>query len=69
VDIVAAPPEATETERLNAVGRLPAELVNAEAVAVYRPATEENLKLTPGVQVMLKAGRIDEVLTRVADAA
>ena len=64
VDIVAAPAGVTETDRLNAVGRLLAELVIPEPVAVYRPATDESLAFTPDVEQLLREGRIGEAMTR-----
>ena len=64
VDIVAAPDGVTETDRLNAVGRLLAELVIPEPVAVYRPATDESLAFTPDVELLLREGRIGEAMTR-----
>ena len=64
VDIVAAPDGVTETDRLNAVGRLLAELVIPEPVAVYRPATDESLAFTPDVEQLLREGRIGEAMVR-----
>ena len=64
VDIVAAPGGVTETDRLNAVGRLLAELVIPEPVAVYRPATDESLAFTPDVEQLLREGRIGEAMVR-----
>ncbi|MGL6072758.1 MAG: hypothetical protein ACRC8S_01225 [Fimbriiglobus sp.] len=62
VDIVAAPTNVTETDRLNALGRLLSELVVPEPVAVYRPSTDESLPFTPDVEQLLREGRIGEVI-------
>ena len=65
MDVVAAPAGSTETDRLNAVGRLLAELVIPEPVAVYRPATDESLAFTPDVEQLLREGRIGEAMAQV----
>ncbi len=65
VDVVASPVGSTETDRLNAVGRLLAELVIPEPVAVYRPATDESLAFTPDVELLLREGRIGEAMAQV----
>jgi hypothetical protein len=62
VNIVAAPENSTETDRLNALGRLLSELVIPEPVAVYRPATDASLPFTPTVEQLLREGRIGEVI-------